>query len=175
MTIPADPPATRAMHFLSRTFSNTSRNSVASVGTILPEYSITASDQDRDDASTLSNLSPRCPNDVSDSSPRHRPLPQIPLPTTSQPAMPPRYSLIGATPRSGTNQIEHSFPLGGDHKSWATLYTFTEQSAPGLVQEHRAAKRNIPRFLGGGDISGMVELNLEGTPTIQQITLTVCP
>jgi hypothetical protein len=90
--------------------------------------------------------------------------------------MPPRYSMITATPRSGAvNHIEHSFPLGGGHKSRATLYTFTQESVPGLVQEHRSAKQNIPRFFGGGDITGMVELNLEGTQTIQQITVTVCP
>ena len=83
--------------------------------------------------------------------------------------------MVTASPRSGAmNHIEHSFPLGGQ-KSWATLYTFTQEFVPGLVQEDRVVKRNIPRFFAGGNITGMLELNLEGTQTIQQIILTVCP
>jgi hypothetical protein len=156
-----------------------SLSSVASIRTILPEYSIVPFEEgsETDESPTLSTLSPG-ESDHAFDSPEHQAFPRLLLQTTSthrQSAMPPRYSMITATPRSGgINHIEYSFPLGGGHKSWATLYTFTQESVPGLIQGHRSAKRNIPRFFGGGDITGMVELNLEGTQTIQQIILTVC-
>ena len=176
----SSPTLARRRLLLSRTLSSASQNSLASIRTILPEYSITPFEEDSetDETPTLSDLSPVESNYVFDS-PEDQVSSQTPSPTTSnhrQSAMPPRYSMVTASPRSGAmNHIEHSFPHGGGHKTWATLYTFTEEFVPGLVHEHRVVKRNTPRFFGGGDITGMVELNLEGTQTIQQIILTVCP
>jgi len=169
-------PARRRL-LLGRTLSSLSQTSLASIRTILPEYSIAPSEEDneRDETPTLSDLSPVESNYVLDPPES----PQAPSPTTSnhrQSVMPPRYSVVTASPKCGAmNHIEHSFPHGGGHKTWATLYTFTKEFVPGLVQEHRVVKRNTPRFFGGGDITGVVELNLEGTQTIQQIILTVCP
>ena len=71
------------------------------------------------------------------------------------------------------HHIENSFPLGGPN-SWATLYTFTPESVAGLVHDFQSAKRNVPTFIEGDDINGMLELELEAPQTIQQIILTVC-
>ena len=126
-----------------------------------------------------------------------RPLPPIPLPriplsrssTITQSSRPPNYSIISGNLEGGISRIErsfpllvgggsephieHSFPLGGPN-SWATLYTFTPKSVPGLVHDFESAKRNIPTFIEGRDIMGTLELELEGTQTIQKILVTVC-
>ena len=88
---------------------------------------------------------------------------------------PPRYSVISFDLGSGGGEphLEYFVPLGGPI-SWATLYTFTPKSVRGLVHEFQSAKRNIPTFLEGGNITGQLDLDLEATQTIQEIILTVC-
>ncbi|KDR78631.1 hypothetical protein GALMADRAFT_223891 [Galerina marginata CBS 339.88] len=103
--------------------------------------------------------------------------------------IPPRYSLL--SPRSsaivtpsclGNNHdndlrvsgIKHSFPIR-TNKPWATLSTYSPRSVPGLIQDERAKSKDskLPRFLGSVPMLGTVELDLESSQTIQQISITV--
>ncbi|KAF4612176.1 hypothetical protein D9613_003991 [Agrocybe pediades] len=96
--------------------------------------------------------------------------------------VPPQYSGILTAPLSlptagpddgapkKVAHIEHSFPIRAN-KPWATLLIFTRNSIPGLSVEKRV--RKVPRFVGDGMVSGMVELDLESTQTIQAISVTL--
>jgi hypothetical protein len=175
---------------------NASTTSVASITTSLPGYSasITTIPRDYSDAQpeeqTESDGAPRSldvplsdSEPVAPSQPRRpfRPLPQIPLPqiplsrssSRTQSSRPPRYSISERLSGGSEPHIEHSFPLGGPN-SWATLYTFTPESIPGLIHDFRSAKRNIPTFIEGRNVLGMLEFDLEAPQTVQQIIVTVC-
>ena len=173
-----------------------SMTSVTPNATVLPAYSAVLPEE-----RTESDETPRSSNvPLSDPEPvappqQHRPfrpLPRIPISRTSsisQSTRPPSYIsrnltdggdgsrmelffplLVGG---GAEHHIENSFPLGGPN-SWATLYTFTPESVAGLVHDFQSAKRNVPTFIEGGNITGMLELELDAPQTIQQIILTVC-
>jgi len=106
------------------------------------------------------------------------------VPHAGSSTVPPRYSCILhpplSLPTAGPNDgapkrvahIEHSFPIR-NNKPWATLLTFTSSSVAGLATDGRV--RKIPRFVGNEMVTGMVELDLESTQTVQEISVTVCP
>ncbi|KDR78627.1 hypothetical protein GALMADRAFT_244088 [Galerina marginata CBS 339.88] len=161
----------------SSTSSVGTLDSFTSVRTALPEYSIT------EDSSSLFDSS-SFPGSALHSTASEvtlagsRPLPAIP----NAISVPPRYSVLsqrslsqespnGIQENTGRSHIEHSFPIR-NNKPWATLLTFTPKSVPGLVQEPRA-KSKVPRFLGSEPITGMIELDLERSQTIQQISITL--
>ncbi|KIM35167.1 hypothetical protein M413DRAFT_449876 [Hebeloma cylindrosporum] len=174
---------TRRRFFFRRPPSNASTTSVASITTTLPEYSDVLPEEQIEADEAPPRLSSASLGDSEPVAPAHqrrpfRPLPPIPLSrssSTSQMSRPPRYSIISeyiGGDGGGEPHIEHSIPLVGPSK-WATLYTFTPESVHGLVHEPRSAKRNIPTFIEGRNVNGMLELDLEGTQTIQQIILTI--
>ncbi|KIM35177.1 hypothetical protein M413DRAFT_368864 [Hebeloma cylindrosporum] len=139
--------------FFGRRFSNSSSFSLASINTILPQYS--AIDALGPGSPLLSDDTSRSPRSQSTSRAKPSPKP----PNSSSP--------LG----SAAERFEYVFPIRPSN-SWCTLRLFTENLPAGnpRVSHH---KPKTPKFWGGQIIAGLLELELDRPQTIQSISLTL--
>jgi len=138
----------------SRRFSSASSFSLASIRTILPQYSA---------ADVLQPESPPYSGDISRIH-RSEPTPR---------AKPRRKSHKSRSPLEGmaVEGFEYAFPIRPTN-SWCSLRLYTQDLAEGnpKVSHH---KPKTPKFWGGQSIAGLLELELDSPHTIQCILLTV--
>lgn len=141
--------------FFSRRFSSSSSFSIASINTILPQYS--AVDAIGSESSPLSDGLSR--SHESDSTSRANPRSNFHNPS----------SPLGGV---AVEPFEYAFPIRPNN-SWCTLHLYTENLlAKNPNVSH--SKPKTPKFWGGQIISGLLELELDRAQTIQCISLTVC-
>lgn len=143
--------------FFNRRFHNSSSFSLASVNTILPQY--TAVDGIGPESPPLSDERSHGSESIS----RVEPHPK---------------SHNCSSPLGGAamERFEYAFPIRPNN-SWCTLRLYTENLLSGnpQVTTHQSHhKPKTPKFWGGQIIAGLLELELDRPQTIHCISLTVC-
>lgn len=141
--------------FFSRRFSSSSSFSIATINTILPQYS--AVDAIGLESPPLSDDLSRSHESGSTSRANPRSEPHNPS------------STLGGVE---VECFEYAFPIRPNN-SWCTLRLYTENL---LAKNPNVShyKPKTPKFWGGQIISGLLELELDRAQTIQCISLTVC-
>ena len=141
---------------LRNRLSNASSLSLASIRTVLPQYSAV------DNSLDASDIGPRPPSwssQTSSSGPRFQ------SDTTIEP---PSYG----PSTSFEGEFRYSFPIRPKNP-WATLHLRTRNAEPGNTAPLHAQPR-VPRVWSCDPIMGTLELDLDSTQTIHHITITVC-
>ena len=83
-----------------------------------------------------------------------------------------RHSSPARHNRGAPARTEHTYNIcsGLKNKPWAAFRIFTDPPV-GVVQKHQ----KLPRFSGGDNIAGLIELTLDSSQTLNSITVSVSP
>lgn len=139
--------------FFSRRLYSSSSFSLASINTILPQYS--AVDAIGPESPPLSDDRSHGSESISRISPRLK-----------------SHNCSSPSGDAAGERFEYVFPIRPNN-SWCTLRLYTENQLAGHPKVTHHKPKN-PKFWGGQIIAGLLELELDRPQTIQSISLTVC-
>ena len=142
---------------LRNRFSNASLISLASIRTLLPQYSAV------DNSLDASDIGPRPPSWSSQTTSSGQRF------QNDHAIEPPSYA---SESTSVEGEFRYSFPIR-PKSPWATLHLRTRNAEPGNFTPLQTQPR-VPRLWSCDPIRGTLELNLDSPQTIQKISITVC-